>query len=162
MRSVLISTNLSSLICSWLASWCNQRSSSQQRFPWALQLKEQITDGHVFFQDVILSVSFWLRSFPVCGWWTRLLSSVSGLPTRWRCVRGWLMRLLWAYEHDFAAISPFLSERIGTLFLIYVGKGTAAWLSPAAMYSVVPAGTNVSEFALGGWEGCNLLHGICL
>ncbi len=25
------------------------------------------------------------------------------------------MRLLWAYEHDFAAISPFLSERIGTL-----------------------------------------------
>ncbi len=25
------------------------------------------------------------------------------------------MRLLWAYEHDIAAISPFLSERIGTL-----------------------------------------------
>ncbi len=25
------------------------------------------------------------------------------------------MRLLWAYEHDFAAISPFLYERIGTL-----------------------------------------------
>ncbi len=25
------------------------------------------------------------------------------------------MRLLWAYEHDFAVISPFLSERIGTL-----------------------------------------------
>ncbi len=25
------------------------------------------------------------------------------------------MRLLWAYEHDFAAILPFLSERIGTL-----------------------------------------------
>ncbi len=25
------------------------------------------------------------------------------------------MRLLWAYEHDFAAISPFLSERIDTL-----------------------------------------------
>ncbi len=25
------------------------------------------------------------------------------------------MRLLWAYEHDFTAISPFLSQRIGTL-----------------------------------------------
>ncbi len=43
------------------------------------------------------------------------MSSVSGPPTRWRCVRGWLMCLLWAYEHDFAAISPFLSQRIGTL-----------------------------------------------
>ncbi len=53
------------------------------------------------FQDAVSSVSFWLRSFPVCGWQTRSLSSVSGLPTRWRCVRGWLMRLLWAYEHDF-------------------------------------------------------------
>ncbi len=56
------------------------------------------------FQDAVSSVSFWLRSFPVRGWWTR-----------WRCVRGWLMRLLWAYEHDFVAISPFLYERIGTL-----------------------------------------------
>ncbi len=64
------------------------------------------------FQDAVLSVSFWLRSFPVCGWWTRSLSSVSGHPTCWRCFRGWLMRLLWAYEHDFAAISPFLSERL--------------------------------------------------
>ncbi len=43
-----------------------------------------------------------------------------------------------------------------------LGKGTAAWLSPAAMYSVVPAGTKVSEFALGRWEGCDLSHGICL
>ncbi len=55
MRSVLISTSLSSLICSWLASRCSQRSPSQQQFPWALQLKEkilkeQITDGHVFFK----------------------------------------------------------------------------------------------------------------
>ncbi len=66
------------------------------------------------FQDAVSSVSFWLRSFPVCGWRTRSLSSVSGLPTRWRCIRGWLMRLLWAYEHDFVAISPFLYERIGT------------------------------------------------
>ncbi len=67
------------------------------------------------FQDAVSSVSFWLRSFPVRGWRTRSLSSVSGLPTRWRCIRGWLMRLLWAHEHDFAAISLFLSERIGTL-----------------------------------------------
>ncbi len=43
-----------------------------------------------------------------------------------------------------------------------LGRGTAAWLSPAAMYSVVPAGTKVSEFALGRWEGCDLSHGICL
>ncbi len=41
-------------------------------------------------------------------------------------------------------------------------KGTAAWLYPAAIYSVVPARTNISKFALGRWEGCNLLHGICL
>ncbi len=52
---MLISTSLSSLICSWLASRCSQRSPSQQRFPWALQLKdqilkEQITDDHVFFK----------------------------------------------------------------------------------------------------------------
>ncbi len=55
MRSVLISTSLSSLICSWLASRCSQRSPSQQRFPRALQLKEQIlkeqiTDDRVFFK----------------------------------------------------------------------------------------------------------------
>ncbi len=59
------------------------------------------------FQDAVSSVCFWLRSFPVCGWRTRSLSSVSGPPTRWSWVRGWLMRLLWAYEHDFAAISRF-------------------------------------------------------
>ncbi len=55
MRSVLISISLSSFICSWLASRCSQRSPSQQWFPWALQLKEQIlkeqiTDGCVFFK----------------------------------------------------------------------------------------------------------------
>ncbi len=66
------------------------------------------------FQDAVPSVSSWRRSFPVRGWRTRALSSVSGPPTRWRCVCGWLMRLLWAYEHYCAAISPFLSERIAT------------------------------------------------
>ncbi len=30
------------------------------------------------------------------------------------------------------------------------------------MYSVVPVGTKVSEFALGRREGCDLSHGICL
>ncbi len=86
------------------------------------------------FQDAVSSMSFWLRSFPVCRWWTLLLSSVSGLPTRWRCVRGWLMRLLWAYEHDFAAISPFLSERIGTLcrhpwWSLWLEQRTTGWCS---------------------------------
>ncbi len=86
------------------------------------------------FQDAVSSVSFWLRSFPVCGWLTRSLSSVFGLPTRWRCVRGRLMHLLWAYEHDFAAISPFLYERIGTLcrhpcWSLWLEQRIAGWRS---------------------------------
>ncbi len=86
------------------------------------------------FQDAVSSVSFWLRSFPVCGWRTRSLSSVSGPPTRWSCVRGWLMRLLWVYEHDFAAISPFLYERIGTLcrhlcWSLWLEQRIAGWRS---------------------------------
>ncbi len=86
------------------------------------------------FQDAVSSVSFWLRSFSVCGWRTRSLSSVSGPPTRWSCVRGWLMRLLWAYEHDFAAISPFLYERIGTLcrhpcWSLWLEQRIAGWRS---------------------------------
>ncbi len=111
MRSVLIYTSLLSLICSWLASRCSQRSPSQQRFPWATKRANSKRANHGrsrLFQDAVSSVSFWLRSFPVHGWRTRSLSSVSGLPTRWRCVRGWLMRLLWAYEHDFPVILPFL------------------------------------------------------
>ncbi len=90
--------------------------------------------NHRLFQDAILSVSFWLRSFPVRGWQTRSLSSVSGLPICWRCIRGWLMRLLWSYEHDFAAISPFLSERIGTLcchqrWFLLLEQRTTGWRS---------------------------------
>ncbi len=42
----------------------------------------------------------------------------------------------------------FTEGREFTEFTDSVGKGTAAWLSPAAMYSVVPVGTKVSEFAL--------------
>ncbi len=34
------------------------------------------------FQDAVSSVSFWLWSFPVCGWRTRLLSSVFGQTNR--------------------------------------------------------------------------------
>ncbi len=84
------------------------------------------------FQDAVLSVSSWLRSFPVHGWWTRSLSSVSGPPTCWRYVHGWLMCLLWAYEHDFAALLPFLSEKIGTLCRhpfrsLWLKQRTAGW-----------------------------------
>ncbi len=55
MRSTLISTKPFVLNCSWLASRCSQRSPFHQRFPWALQLKEQIlkeqiTDDCVFFK----------------------------------------------------------------------------------------------------------------
>ncbi len=86
------------------------------------------------FQDAVPSVSSWLRSFPVRGWRTRSLSSLSGPPTRWRCVCGWLMRLLWAYENDFTANSPFLSERIGTLCRhpsrsLWLEQRTAGWRS---------------------------------
>ncbi len=49
-------------------------------------------------------------------------------------IRGWLMRLLWAYEHDFAAISPFLSQRIGTLcchprWSFWLEQRTTGWCS---------------------------------
>ncbi len=44
------------------------------------------------------------------------------------------MRLLWAYEHDFVAISPFLSERIGTLCchpcsVLWFEQRTTGWCS---------------------------------
>ncbi len=85
-------------------------------------------------QDAASSVSSWLRSFSVCGWRTRSLSSVSGHSAHWSCVRGWFMRLLWAYEHDIAAISPFLSERIGTLcrhpfWSLWLEQRTTGWRS---------------------------------
>ncbi len=74
------------------------------------------------------------------------------------------------FEQDVASVAPF-SGRLASPSLLpscnnkqerreasfiegrnpfrLLGRGTAAWLSPAAMYSVVPAGTKVSEFALG-------------
>ncbi len=71
------------LFCSWFTSWCSQRRPSQQRFPWVLQLKEQIlieqiTDGRVFLRYrsvrvllvVVISCSYGpgaLRTiFPAC------------------------------------------------------------------------------------------------
>ncbi len=44
------------------------------------------------------------------------------------------MRLLWAYEHDFAAISPFLSQRIGTFchhprWSLWLEQRTTGWRS---------------------------------
>ncbi len=44
------------------------------------------------------------------------------------------MRLLWAYEHDFTAISPFLSQRIGTLCnhpccSLWLEQRTTGWRS---------------------------------
>ncbi len=60
MRSVLISISLSSLICSWLASRCSQRSPSQHRFPWALQLKEQILKEQITDDRVFVKIPFCL------------------------------------------------------------------------------------------------------
>ncbi len=97
-------------------------------------LKEQITDGSQLFKDAVPSVSSWLWSLPVFWCRTRSLSSVSGHPTWWSCFRGWLMRLLWAYEHDFTAISPLFCKKSGTLCRypyrsLWLEQGTAGWRS---------------------------------
>ncbi len=97
-------------------------------------LKEQITDGSHLFKDAVPSVSSWLWSLPVFWWWKLSLSSVSGHPTRWSCVRGWLMHMLWAYEHDFAAISPLFCKKSGTLCRypsrsVWLEQRTTGWRS---------------------------------
>ncbi len=120
MRRVLISTKPFIFVLFLVGITVRLAESLSSAIPLGISTKranaKRANHGWLrLFQDAVLSVSFWLRSFPVCGWWTRSLSSVSGHPTCWRCFRGWLMRLLWAYEHDFIAILPFLSERIGTL-----------------------------------------------
>ncbi len=51
-------------------------------------------------------MSSWLRSFPILRRQPRSLSSVSGHPARWSCVRGWFMRSFWACNHGSAAIAP--------------------------------------------------------
>ncbi len=130
------------------------------------------------FQDAVPSVSFWLRLFPVRGWRTRSLSLVSGLPTCLRCVRGWLMRLLWAYEHDFAAISPFLSERIGTLcrhpcLVLWLEHRTTGWRSGRSEGNSKSKHSHDSSHSLksgdsiprrSGWSGVDLgkLRWTCL
>ncbi len=129
----------SSLFCSWCGVTVRSVESLSLAIPLDTSTKransKRANHGRSrLFQDAVSSVSFWLRSFPVCGWQTWLLSSVSGLPTRWRCVRGWLMCLLWAYEPDFIVISPFLSERIGTLcchpcWALWLEQRIAGWHS---------------------------------
>ncbi len=139
MRRVLISTKPFIFVLFLLGVTVRSAESLSSAIPLGTSTKRANSKraNHrrsCLFQDAVSSVSFWLRSFPVCGWWTRSLSSVSGLPTRWRCVRGWLMRLLWAYEHDFTAISPFLHERIGTLcrhpcWSLWLEQRIAGWRS---------------------------------
>ncbi len=71
------------------------------------------------FQDAISSVSFWLRSFSVCGWRTRSLSSMSGPPTRWSYVRGWSLFATWCssrredpWRCTIGVVLSFLQERL--------------------------------------------------
>ncbi len=84
MRSVLISTSLSYFICFWLASRCSQRSPSQQRFPRALQLKEQFLKEQIsdwkksfsrcrFVRVLLVAVVSCPRMMDTIGWWTRAL-----------------------------------------------------------------------------------------
>ncbi len=62
-------------------------------------------------QDAVSSGSTWLRLFPVRGWRTWVLSSSSGPPTCWRCIRGWPSHMpTTGPQHGSAVISPFLSE----------------------------------------------------
>ncbi len=81
-KSADLQQSHSSLFCSWLASRCSQRSPSHQRFPWALQLteqilKEQITDDRVFFKMPF-------RPYPSgCG---RFLSADDGHDRCLRCL----------------------------------------------------------------------------
>ncbi len=46
--------------------------------------------GSRLFKDAVPAIFSWLRSFPILCRQPRSLSSVSGLPARWSCVRGWL------------------------------------------------------------------------
>ncbi len=55
-------------------------------------LKERITVGSCLFKDAVPAISSWLRSFPILRRQPRSLSSVSGHPACWSCIRGWFMR----------------------------------------------------------------------
>ncbi len=114
--------------------------------------------------------------FPLTRGYEHLFFSSSSVP--YQC-----LHMVPSFGQDVASVAPF-SGRLASPSLLsscnnkqerreasfiegrnpfrLQGRGTVAWLSPAAMYSVVPAGTKVSEFALGRWEGCDLSHGICL
>ncbi len=82
-------------------------SAAKLTFPWALQLKEQITDGRVFFK----------MPFHLCPLgWGRFLSADDKHDRSLQCLG--LHHAEDALVDDsyvFAVISPFLSERIGTL-----------------------------------------------
>ncbi len=124
---------------SYLASRCSQRSPSQQLFPWALQLKEQIlkeriTDDRVFFKMPFLPCP------SGCG---RSLSADDGHDHCLQCL---------GFQHAEDAIvddsctccghmsmtslriSPFLSERIGTLcrhpcLVLWLEQRNTGWRS---------------------------------
>ncbi len=86
---------------------CSQRSPSQQRFPWTLQLKEQIlkeqiTDDRVFFKMPFCPFSFLLRMMD-----TIVVFSVWASYTL--KMHSWM-------THAPVVGSPFLSERIDTFW----------------------------------------------
>ncbi len=58
--------------------------------------------ARVFLKMSVLSVSSWLLLLPV--FWGQTLKTT-----------GWLMRLLWVYEHELATISPLFCEKRVTL-----------------------------------------------
>ncbi len=125
---MLISTSLSSLICSWLASRCSQRSPSQQRFPWALQLKEQILNEQITNNRVFFKMLF----RPCPSGCSRFLSADDGHDRCLHCLG--FQHAEDAFVHDFTAISPFLSERIGTLCrhpcsVLWLEQRTTGWRS---------------------------------
>ncbi len=120
-------------ICSWLASRCSQWSPSLQRFPCALQLKEQILKEQITDSSHLFKVPF--CPCPLgCSVFLSADDEHDTHPTCWRYIRVWLIRRLWAYEHDIATISPFFSEKICTRcrhpsWSLWLKQRTAGWCS---------------------------------
>ncbi len=177
MRSVLISTSLSSFICSWLASWSSQQSPSQQRFPWALQLKEQIlkekiTDGRIFFK---------MPFHPCPSGCGHFLSADDGHDHCLQCL-GFQQAEDVLVDDSCACCGrmsmTLLRSRLSFLKGLALSAATCAGLSgssrglPAGALGDLrvtvrasPLGTSPRtsySSRWGRWEGCNLLHGICL
>ncbi len=122
MRRVLISTKPFHLC--FVPGWrngCDQRSPSHQRFPWALQLKEQILKEQIHGQSRLFQDAVFVRVLLVA---VRFLSADDGHDRCLQCLGRRHAEAAFVddscvccgrNEHDFAAISPFLYERIGTL-----------------------------------------------